>query len=160
MTSKYLAAALLCTALTSNFAYAENAADKSDKTVSLHREGEVRASKLAGVNVYNQANEKIGEVVDVILDKSGRADQAVLSVGGFLGVGEHRVAVSFDKLKWVNQPVASTTSSNDKNATKDQTTGQANSRQVRASDEKWYPDHAVLNATKDQLKAMPQFKFN
>ena len=160
MTAKYLAAALLCTALTSGFACAENAADKTDKTVSFHREGEVRASKLVGVNVYNQANEKIGDVADVILDKSGHAEQAVLSVGGFLGLGEHQVAVSFDKLKWVSQPVASTTSSNDKNVAKDQTTGQANAKPARASDEKWYPDHAVLNATKDQLKAMPQFKFN
>ncbi|WP_291557029.1 hypothetical protein [Bradyrhizobium sp.] len=33
-------------------------------------------------------------------------------------------------------------------------------RPVRATDEKWYPDHAVYNATKDQLKAMPQFKYN
>jgi hypothetical protein len=42
------------------------------------------------------------------------------------------------------------------------TTGEANraNRPERTSDEKWYPDHAVLNATKDQLKAMPQFKYN
>jgi hypothetical protein len=31
---------------------------------------------------------------------------------------------------------------------------------VRAANEQWYPDHAVLNATKDQLKAMTQFKYN
>jgi hypothetical protein len=33
-------------------------------------------------------------------------------------------------------------------------------KQVRAANEQWYPDHAVFNATKDQLKAMPQFKYN
>jgi len=39
------------------------------------------------------------------------------------------------------------------------TVGEANraNRPQRAADEKWYPDHAVFNATKDQLKAMPQF---
>jgi hypothetical protein len=31
---------------------------------------------------------------------------------------------------------------------------------ARAANEQWYPDHAVFNATKDQLKAMPQFKYN
>ena len=33
-------------------------------------------------------------------------------------------------------------------------------RPVRAATEKWYPDHAVMNATKDQLKAMPAFKYS
>jgi hypothetical protein len=33
-------------------------------------------------------------------------------------------------------------------------------KQVRAANEQWYPDHAVFNATKDQLMAMPQFKYN
>jgi hypothetical protein len=28
------------------------------------------------------------------------------------------------------------------------------------ANEKWYPDHAVMNATKDQLKAMPQFTYS
>ena len=42
------------------------------------------------------------------------------------------------------------------------TTGEVNqeNRPVRAIDEKWYPDHALYNATKDQLKAMPEFKYN
>ena len=31
---------------------------------------------------------------------------------------------------------------------------------ARAANEQWYPDHGVLNATKDQLKAMPQFKYS
>ena len=39
------------------------------------------------------------------------------------------------------------------------TVGEAN-RANRSADEKWYPDHAVFNATKDQLKAMPLFKYN
>jgi hypothetical protein len=35
-----------------------------------------------------------------------------------------------------------------------------NNRPARAANEKWYPDYAVFNATKDQLKAMPQFKYD
>ena len=38
------------------------------------------------------------------------------------------------------------------------TTGSANSSSYNA--DRWYPDHAVLNTTKDQLKAMPEFKYN
>jgi hypothetical protein len=42
------------------------------------------------------------------------------------------------------------------------TSAEANraNRSERAANEKWYPDHAVFNATKDQLKAMPQFKYD
>ena len=74
---------------------------------TMHRDGEWRASKLVGVNVYNQANEKIGDINDVILDKSGKASKVIIGVGGFLGMGEHNVAVPFEKLKWVNEPVRS-----------------------------------------------------
>jgi hypothetical protein len=65
------------------------------------------------------------------------------------------VAVPMEKLKWVNEPVrTSSTAPADKS-----TVGEAN-RANRSADDKWYPDHAVFNATKDQLKAMPQFKYN
>jgi len=39
------------------------------------------------------------------------------------------------------------------------TTTTTTARTERAADEKWYPDHAVFDATKDQLKAMPTFKW-
>jgi len=112
--------------------------------------GEWRASKLVGVNVYNEANEKIGDINEVFLDKSGKLANVILGVGGFLGMGEHYVAVDFDKLKWVDEPVSAATTGADR------TTGMANGPSRSTI---WYPDHAVYNATKDQLKAMPQFKF-
>src|SRR5215216_1444215 len=114
MISKYIAAALLATALMTSAASSQNAAQKADANVSatIHKDGEWRASKLVGLNVYNQANEKIGDINEVILDKSGKVAKVILGVGGFLGMGEHDVAVAFDKLKWVNEPVRSTTSSN------------------------------------------------
>jgi sporulation protein YlmC with PRC-barrel domain len=67
--------------------------------------------KLIGVDVYNEANETIGNIEELILDKSGKVEHVVLGVGGFLGMGEHYVAVAFDKLKWVNERVRSTTAS-------------------------------------------------
>jgi hypothetical protein len=47
----------------------------------------------------------------VSLDKSGKAEKVILGVGGFFGMGEHYVAVPFEKIKWVNEPVPSTTAS-------------------------------------------------
>ena len=161
MKSKYLAAALLGTALLTGAAFAQNATtDRSNVNTAVHKDGQWRATKLVGVNVYNENNEKIGDIEELIVDKSGKIDNAVLGVGGFLGMGEHYVAVPMEKLKWVNEPVrtsSTTTAPADKS-----TVGEANraNRPQRATDEKWYPDHAVFNATKDQLKAMPQFKYN
>jgi sporulation protein YlmC with PRC-barrel domain len=183
MKSKYIAIALLSTALMTGVASAETAttaaADKADSSAMMHKEGQWRSSKLIGVDVYNEANEKVGDIEELILDKSGKIENVVLGVGGFLGMGEHYVAVAFDKLKWVNEPVRSTTASAapastspaknvDSNArttadgTATTTTGAATTttRPVRTADEQWYPDHAVLNATKDQLEAMTQFKYN
>ena len=176
MVSKFIATALLTTALMTGLASAQtNTGNKDTAGTTVHKEGEWRASKLAGVDVYNEANEKIGDINDVILDKAGKAEKVVLGVGGFLGMGEHYVAVPFEKIKWVNEPVRSTTASKstapadkpatnvDNNArttsdgTGKTTTGTATT--TRNANENWYPDHAVYNATKDQLKAMPQFKY-
>jgi hypothetical protein len=87
--TKYLATALLTTALITGAAYAQNKTATTDSGAAMHREGEWRASKLVGVNVYNEANEKIGDINEVILDKSGRTANVILGVGGFLGMGEH-----------------------------------------------------------------------
>ena len=131
-------------------AAAKNAAD-------LHAPGHWRAAKLSGVNVYNNNNEKIGDISDVILDQSGKAAAVVIGVGGFLGMGEHYVAVNYDQLKWSNQPASSNgTAANDR---KDTTTGTSNRTTADNRTNNWYPDHAILNANKDQLKSMPEFKY-
>jgi len=167
MESKYLAAALLGTALLTGSAFAENATtDRSNVNTAVHKDGQFRSSKLIGVNVYNNNNEKIGDIQELIVDNSGKVDNVVLGVGGFLGMGEHYVAVPMEKLKFVNEPVRTSSTSTapaDKSTVgANTTTAEANraNRAERAADEKWYPDHAIYNATKDQLKAMPQFRYN
>jgi sporulation protein YlmC with PRC-barrel domain len=182
--TRYLAAALLTTALFTCTASAQTASNKTaaadsaaaDRAASSHKEGEWRASKLVGVNVYNDANEKIGDINDVILDKAGKVENVILGVGGFLGMGEHYVAVGYDKLKWSNEPPGSTTASTTTSTTNRPatnvdsnartagngtatTTGAATTADNRKASGYWYPDHAIYNATKDQLKAMPQFKY-
>jgi sporulation protein YlmC with PRC-barrel domain len=54
---------------------------------------EMFSSKLKGLNVYSQKDESIGEITDIAI-KNNQIDALILSVGGFLGVGEHYVAVS------------------------------------------------------------------
>jgi len=126
-----------------------------------------QGSKLIGLNVYDAQNEKIGDIKEILMDKDGKAEQVAIGVGGFLGMGEHDIAVSMDKLKFVEEPVrtSSTTSTKETTTTKDTTTGTAapantttTARTTNAND--WVPDHAVMSATKEQLKAMPQFKYS
>ena len=139
------------------------AQDKTTSPPAAHNEaapmpvaGQWRASKLVGLNVYNQQNQKVGDINEVILDHSGKVSGVVIGVGGFLGMGEHDVLISFDQIKFVNEPVRSATTNPPRRAT----TGTATNTSGSSADHNWYPDHAVINATKDQLKAMPQFKYS
>lgn len=50
-------------------------------------------------DVYDNQNNKIGDVNDILLDKEGRVSTVIIGVGGFLGVGEKDVAVPFSALK-------------------------------------------------------------
>ncbi|MDF0579521.1 PRC-barrel domain-containing protein [Bradyrhizobium yuanmingense] len=128
--------------------------------------GQWRTSKMDGLKVYNEANENIGTINDLLMDKNGDIKIAVIGVGGFLGMGEHLVAVPYEKLKFVNEPVAYTgTGANTGSRPAGTTTGAATGTDRPAatastsSASKWYPDHAVFNASKDELKNMPQFKY-
>jgi sporulation protein YlmC with PRC-barrel domain len=47
-------------------------------------------------NVYDPSDSKIGEIMDVLMDKEGKVTALILGVGGFLGAGEKDVAVSFN----------------------------------------------------------------
>jgi sporulation protein YlmC with PRC-barrel domain len=122
--------------------------------------GQWRGSKLVGLDVYNNANEKIGDISEILLDPSGKITGVIIGVGGFLGLGQHDVLVPMDLLKFVNEPVRTTTTTTTTTTTGSTTGATAPARPARSANEKWYPDHAVMNATKDQLKAMPAFKYN
>ena len=66
---------------------------------STQTEDELRTSKIVGSKVYNNANENIGSVEDIVLKPDGSMDEVVLSVGGFLGIGDKYVSVPFNDLK-------------------------------------------------------------
>lgn len=90
--------------------------------------GDVMSSNLVGTNVYNLGGEDIGEIEDLIMSDGSSVRGVVLSVGGFLGVGTHYVAVDPKALD------------------------------IKHDDAKndW---RVTLDATKDQLKAAPQYEY-
>jgi len=159
-----LATVILAPAFGQSNAPANNAAPAASATQSV-RVGEVwRASKLKGLNVYNDQNEKLGDISELLLDKSGKVEGVVIGVGGFLGMGEHDIKVEMSKLKFVDEPARTSSTTSNNTSANTTTTGAANrpanTTSSSANDHKWYPDHAVLSgATKDQLKSMPQFKY-
>ncbi|MFG1396884.1 PRC-barrel domain-containing protein [Xanthobacter sp. VTT E-85237] len=88
---------------------------------------DVLSYNLVGLKVMNGEKETVGEIKDLILSQ-GELAGYILSVGGFLGMGERYVIVRPNAVKIA----------------------------YSESDKKW---SAMMNATKDQLKAAPEFKY-
>lgn len=86
------------------------------------------SSNVVGLDIYNGQNNKIGKIQDIAFDASKQITGYILSVGGFLGMGTHYVAVNPSSLNI-------------------------------AYDEQNKVWRASMNATKDQLKAAPEFKY-
>jgi hypothetical protein len=59
-----------------------------------------RASKVIGSNVLNDANETIGKIDDLLVTRDGKEPYAVLSIGGFLGMGGPMVVVRYGSLRF------------------------------------------------------------
>src|SRR5258708_19661882 len=90
MKSNYLAAALLGATLLTGAAFAQNATtDRSNINTAVQQGWPVASFQGVGINVYNDNNEKIGDIQELIIDKSGKADNVFLGVGGFPAMGEH-----------------------------------------------------------------------
>ena len=114
MLVKYIAAGMAGSALLATVAFAQTPSTPTDRTnvapaattaSGTSFQGDWRASKIVGLNVYNNENESIGWINDLLTDKSGNIKAAVIGVGGVLGVGAHLVAVPFEKIKFVNEAV-------------------------------------------------------
>jgi hypothetical protein len=83
-----------------------------------------RSSKVVGSSVVNEANETVGSVDDLIVTPNEKAPYAVLSVGGFLGMGTKYVVVPFGSLHMQDKKIV------------------------------------LPGATKDALRALPEFKYS
>ena len=101
MTKRILLAAL-ATALVSGSAFAAETGmggiTMSDHaTATIHyvttTPADMMSSKLVGQDVYNNQGEKLGNVADLVIDNGKTITGIVLSVGGFLGMGEHYVLI-------------------------------------------------------------------
>ena len=175
MLTKYAVVGLAASAMLTSVAFAQSPSATTDRATtaapaaasdSSSFKGNWRSSKMVGLNVYNDSNESLGSINDLLTDKNGDIKAVVIGVGGFLGVGEHLVAVAFDKVKFVDEPIAYTGAASApatggaRPSTSTTTTGAATTAPATVKKNPWYPDHAMLSATKDQLKAMPEFKYS
>lgn len=165
MFAKYIAVGLVGSALLGGTAFAADQASY---------QGNWRASKIIGLTVYNNHNNDVGEINDILMDKAGNAKAIVISVGGFLGVGARLVAVPYDKVKFSDEPVATTSASNASaggsspstmGRPPSSTTGSAGNGVVRpkptaVKPNPWYPNHAIYDVSKADLKKMPEFKYS
>jgi sporulation protein YlmC with PRC-barrel domain len=148
-----------------------------------------RASRLEGINVYNQNDERIGDISEVLVNSQGQIEAVVIGVGGFLGIGERSVAVPFNAIQWQQSQdqvaatartpgAAGTTGATTMGATgttgtstaatnntmqQPDTTGTIGTGyQATAGDQmRDYPERAILpNATKEQLENAPEFRYS
>lgn len=82
-----------------------------------------RASKVLGASVVNEAGETVGKIDEIIVGSDGKAPFVVLSVGGFLGVGDKLVVLPYEQMRTDGKKIM------------------------------------LPGATKDSLKALPEFKY-
>jgi hypothetical protein len=87
------------------------------------------SSNVVGLDIYNSQNNDIGKIQDIAFDSSKQVTAYILSVGGFLGMGTHYVAVNPGSVMVAYD----------------------------AQNKAW---KATMNATKDQLKSAPEFKYD
>lgn len=95
-------------------------------------------SKFKGTDVLGPKDEHIGDVEDLVFDKSGKIEGVVVSVGGFLGIGSKDVAIDMSAFQVVPASTNSSTASNNNDP---------NNIKLKVS---W---------TKDDLKNAPDFQY-
>jgi hypothetical protein len=110
----------------------EQPPDDAGKTTPAGREPTVTVldhrdvQGILGKEVRGAADENMGRIADVIVDRSGQARAAVIDFGGFLGVGSRKIAVAWDALRFLPDAKKG--------------------------------EHIVLELTRDQVRAAPEFK--
>ncbi|HIJ61342.1 MAG TPA: PRC-barrel domain-containing protein [Rhodospirillaceae bacterium] len=57
------------------------------------------ASDIIGKSAYGANGESIGSINDLLIDSKGQVEAAIVDVGGFLGMGQHSVAINWDQMK-------------------------------------------------------------
>ncbi|MCO5093019.1 PRC-barrel domain-containing protein [Bosea sp. (in: a-proteobacteria)] len=125
---------------------------------NLAGQGKWRTSKLIGVDIYGPDDKKVGDVTEVIVDKSGKVEMVTIGVGGFLGIGSKDVAVPFDQVNWSDQPMAASAPAPAAPTATGTASGGGMTSAPAATAQRapaMYPDHGKITLTRDQLKAAP-----
>lgn len=139
-------------ATTAPAAPAPAAQDAKAPENNLAGQGKWRASKLMGVDIYGPDNKKVGDVTEVVFDKTGKVELVTVGVGGFLGIGSKDVAIPFDQVTWSDQPMAAAAPAPSGG------TGAGGAMSQPATTPRapeMYPDHGKINMSKEQLTSAP-----
>ena len=120
-------------------------ATTSPKFIAAQSAGQWVFSKFKGTDVLGPDDAHIGDVTDILFDKSGKVDALIVGVGGFLGIGEKNVAIDLSGFQVVPADTGSKSSSNSTTAG------------VRSND----PTNVKLKVswTKEQLKQAADFQY-
>jgi predicted outer membrane protein len=152
--------------------------------------GQWRVSKLIGTNIYgfdqNNRNDtdKIGDINEVIVDRTGNIQAVIVGVGGFLGIGEKDVAIPFNSIEWrtseevrtstnttapatsagtaarTDAPATGTTATAPVSRSGDTTTTGTVMRSDQAGANQGSPDRGYIRMTKADLQNAPTFRYD
>ncbi len=138
---------------------ATTASKPATPATNLAGKGKWRGSKLIGVDIYGPDDKKVGDVTELIFDKSGKVEMVTIGVGGFLGIGSKDVAIPFEQVSWSEQPMAAPAPAP---AAGGGTGGTASAPPVAAAPKApaMYPDHGKITLTRDQLKEAPAVTYS
>jgi len=101
MTTTAIFAAMMALSVPA-FAQTPSSSANATATETQMKPDQIRAEKFIGSTVYDVQNRDIGKVKDLLFDKGGKIDQAVLDVGTFLGMGGKYVAIPLKDIKMDN----------------------------------------------------------
>jgi sporulation protein YlmC with PRC-barrel domain len=148
-----------------------DSATKGSIFLEYRQPDQFRSTNLRGTRVYGANNENIGEINDVLINRSGQVVAVLIGVGGFLGIGEKDVAVPMSMLLFqpgaaaANPPDAGST-----NSTLNQPPPAPNAQlgaptvasppasSAAARHDTGIPDRLILKMTKEQLQNAPAFR--
>lgn len=150
-------------------AAAEKAAMDSGNFITAQKETDWLSSDLVGQSVQNSSGDALGDINNIVVNQDGQVVAVVIGVGGFLGIGEKDVAVSYDTLEFKEQAeVAANKPAPTGTAPGGSPMGQspaANPNAGKSMNQAAAPDNPqdnmviVLNTSRDQLEAAPAYKY-
>jgi sporulation protein YlmC with PRC-barrel domain len=152
---------LLSSAAAATFAVAQTTPPMGTTTAvpgSITRNiGVWRASDLIGRDVFSPSGEDIGEISNLILRRDGQISAFVIEVGGFLGLGEHKVAVVPEAVQI--DPIDTTaTAGTVQGGLPASSPGAADIRAEMRVSSVLSPNRITLNIPTNQLRTAPPFR--